>query len=125
MKNAITTALKTLGYPVYMAGEAPQDTTGQWLTLQRITSQDPHHLDGVSSQREETYQIDAYGDTEADASNLGDAARDLLDGASYAIGAEWAAVENVLDDVTPPIGGGESPQHRTTLTLRVWYQKGG
>jgi hypothetical protein len=107
----------------YSAGEVPQDKRGEYITFQRSARVPHHHLTGVPDLQEETYEIHAYGDTEAEASALGDQVRYALDGVSSEIGAEWAVVENVLDDFDIPPSGGERPKHRTMLTVRVFWHE--
>ena len=116
--------------PAYMAGEVPQDTEGAYVVLQRTSRSPHHHLSGVPTLQEETYQIDCYGETEGEAADLADDIRHELDGASGELGAEfehgraWAAVEDVMDDFEPPRSGEERPKFRTVMTVRVFWQEG-
>lgn len=125
MKDTLATLLATYG-DTYAAGEVPQGKAAPYIAWQRITSMSPHHLTGVHAQREETFSIEAYGATEAEADSLAESIRDALDGASTALSAEWCVVENVIDYTDlPPFGGGERPLFRTVLTVRIWWQNDG
>jgi hypothetical protein len=123
MKTAIYRMLAGIG-TTYQAGEVPQNTPGAYIAIQRVARAPHHHLSGIPALQEETYQIDCYGDTEAEASDLAEDVRHELDGASVEIGAEWAVVENVMDDYDAPRSGGERPKFRTLLTVRVFWQEG-
>ncbi len=122
MKDALYSLLAGLE-TTYAAGEVPQDARGEWLTFQRGTRAPHHHLNGVPSLQEETYQIDAWADSESAASALGDRVRHALDGASQEIGAEWAVVESMTDDFDLPQSGGERGKHRTMLTVRIFWHE--
>lgn len=126
MKEALHWLLDTLPVPVHAEGEVPQGTAGRYITWQRLSDASPHHLGGVDPQREETFSVQAFGNTEAETAWLGENIRELLDGSSWTAEGEYvekAVVENMLDDTElPPFGGGERPQFRTVLTVRAWWQ---
>lgn len=108
---------------------ATPNTTGDYITIQRISNTIARHQGGDSDLSSPRVQVDCWSDTTGGAKTLKDAVVGALDNVSGNLGPAGATltVRRILHDDDrqlhePVTDGSKSPKFRVSMDYIVWHR---